>query len=91
VSGNINKVTKQGMHGVILLLHIVEVVSILVDSVLAEYVLQKEESIIVRVLNGRGVIEHSNIRVYHFIISDEKKGGNKYWLISALFVPGDFL
>ena len=64
------------MHGVVLLLHVVEVTGVLINSVIAEHVLEKEEGVVVRVLDGRGIVEDGNIAVNHFVVADEEHGGN---------------
>ena len=42
--GNIWKITEHGVHGVVLLVHIVEVTGVLIDSVGTEEVLEEQES-----------------------------------------------
>ena len=49
------------MHGVVLLLHIIEMASVLVNSVAAKQILKKEEGVVVSILNRWGIIEHTNV------------------------------
>jgi len=59
--GDINEISEKGVHGVVLLLDIVEVLSVLVDAVVTEHVLQKKETIVVSVLDAGGIVEHTNV------------------------------
>lgn len=71
-SGDIGKISEQSVHRVVLFVHIVEVFSILIDSVGAEHVLEQIESIIVLVLERWSIVENTNIGVDHLVISDHK-------------------
>jgi hypothetical protein len=48
--GDINEVSEEGVHGVILLLGIVEVLSMFVNSVASEHVLKEQETVVIGVL-----------------------------------------
>jgi hypothetical protein len=74
--GNIGKITKHCMHWVVLLLHIVKMASVLVNAVATEHVLEKEEWVVVSILDRGSIIEDTNVGVNHLIISDEEKSGN---------------
>lgn len=75
-SSDINKISKKGMHGVVLFLDIIQVFSIFVNSIRAKNVLKQKERVIIWIFDWRGIIENSNIAVNHFIISYEHKGRN---------------
>ena len=60
-SGYIDEVSEQGMHRVVLFLHVVQVLSVLVNAVGTEHVLQKQEGVVVGVLHGGRVVEHSYV------------------------------
>ena len=81
--GNIWKITKKSVHAVILLLNIIEVFSMLVDSEGAKHVFQKEESIVVLMLDARGVVEDSDVRVVHLIITNEHKSWDVHVLVQV--------
>jgi len=49
--------------------------SVLVDSKRTKYVLKKQESVVILVLNARSIIENTDIGVVHFIITNEHKSG----------------
>jgi hypothetical protein len=70
------EVTEESVHSVVLLGNGVQVLSMLVNSVLSENVLEEQESVVVLVLNGWSIIEDSNVGVIHLIISDEEHGWN---------------
>jgi hypothetical protein len=71
------------VHAVILLLNIIEVFSMLVDSEGAKHVFQKEESIVVLMLDARGVVEDSDVRVVHLIITNEHKSWDVHVLVQV--------
>lgn len=48
---------------------------VLVDSKRTKYVLKKQESVVILVLNARSIIENTDVRVVHFIITNEHKSG----------------
>ena len=73
---DINEVTQKSVHRVVLLLDIVEVLSMLVDAVLAEHVLEEEETVVVGILDAGGVVEHTNVGVDHLVVSDEQESGD---------------
>mmetsp|Transcript_119355 Transcript_119355/g.166548 ORF Transcript_119355/g.166548 Transcript_119355/m.166548 type:complete len:385 (-) Transcript_119355:291-1445(-) len=70
---NINEISEKSVHGVVLLLDIVKVLSVLIDAVVTEHILQKKEAIVVSVLDAGGVVEHTNVRVDHLVISNKEK------------------
>jgi len=71
--GDINEISEKSVHRVVLLLDIVKVLSVLVNAVVTEHVLQKKEAIVVSVLNAGGVVEHTNVGVDHLVISNKEK------------------
>jgi hypothetical protein len=71
--GHVGQVTEQRVHGVVLLLDVVEVLSVLVDSVGAEHVLEEQERVVVLVLDAGSVVEDTNVRVVHLVITDEEQ------------------
>jgi hypothetical protein len=71
---HIGQVTEECVHGVVLLLDIVEMLSVLVDSVGAEHVLEEEECVVVLVLDAGGVVEDTDVGVVHLVITDEEEG-----------------
>ena len=81
--GNIWKITKKSVHTVVLLLNIIEVFSMLVDSEGTKHVFQKEESIVVLMLNARSVVEDSNVRVVHLIVTNEHKSWDVHVLVQV--------
>jgi len=58
---DIRKITKESVHRVILLFHVIEVLSMLIDTVRAEHVFKEEECVVVLVFDTRGIVEDSNI------------------------------
>ena len=80
-SSDIWEITEEGVHGVVLLVAVVEVLSMLVDSVGSEHVLQEEETIVILVLDTWSIVEDSDVTVVHLIISDEENG----WDVDSLF------
>ena len=81
--GNIWKITKKSVHTVVLLLDIIKVFSMLVDSEGTKHVFQKEESIVVLMLNARSVVEDSNVRVVHLIVTNEHKSWDVHVLVQV--------
>jgi len=73
---NIGEISEHGMHWVVLLLHIVKVASVFVNAIASEQILKKEEGIVIGIFDGRSIVEDTNIRVNHLVVSDEHKGGN---------------
>jgi len=71
--GDVGEVSKEHVHGVVLLLHVVEMTGVLVNAVVTEHVLEEEEGIVVGILDGGGVIEDSDVGVDHLVVSDEEE------------------
>jgi len=71
--GDINEISEERVHRVILLLGIVEMFSVLVNSVASEHVLKEQETVVVGVLYGRSIVVDNVVGVDHFIITDEHK------------------
>ena len=82
-SGNIWKGTKESVHRVVLLVNIIEMLSILVNSVFAEHVLEEQETVVVIILDTWGIVEDTNVGVDHLIISDEQKSWDINWLLGV--------
>lgn len=70
--GDIDQVTEKGVHGVILLLDIIQVLGVLVNSVGTEDVLEEEEAVVVLVLDRGSVVEHANIAIVHLVVTDHQ-------------------
>jgi hypothetical protein len=83
-SGDINEVSEKSVHRVVLLVHIIQMFSMLIDSVRSEHVLQEKEGVVVLVLDSWGIVEDTNVRVDHLVISDEEKGWDVNSLITVL-------
>ena len=83
-SGDIWEITEESVHGVVLLVAVVEVLSMLIDSVGSEHVLQEEETVVVLVLDTWSIVEDSDVTVVHLIISDEENGWDVDGLIGVL-------
>ena len=60
-SGNINQVSEKSVHGVVLLVDIIEMFSVLVDSVSTEHVLHELESEVILVFDSWSIIEDTNV------------------------------
>lgn len=82
-SGHVWEVAQHGVHGVILLVAIVQVLGVLVDSVRAEHVLQQQEGVEVLVSGGWGIVEHTDVGVIHLIVSDHEQAWDVDWLLSV--------
>jgi len=80
-SGNIWQVTEKSVHGVVLLMDIIEMFSMLVNSVVSEHVLHEGEGIVVLVFDSWSIVEDTNVGVDHLIISDHEKS----WDVDCLF------
>lgn len=90
-SSNIWEISEESVHGVVLLVAVVEVLSMLVDSVGSEHVLQEEETVVVLVLDAWSVVEDTDITIVHLIISDEEDGWDVDSLIGVLGWNGGVL
>jgi len=82
-SGHVWQVSHHGVHRVVLLVDIIEVLSVLVDSVGAEHVLEESKGVEVLILGGRGIVEHSDVGVVHLIISDHEQAWHIDWLLGV--------
>ena len=71
------------MHAIVLFLDIIKVFSMLVNSERAEHMFQQKESVVILMFNAWGVVEDSDVRVVHFIVTHEHEGGNIYILIQV--------
>ena len=70
------------MHGVVLFLAEVNVLSMLVNSVIAEHPLKELEAPIVFILHSRSVIEDADIGIVHLIVTNEEESWSIDWLFS---------
>jgi hypothetical protein len=61
------------VHGTVLLLAIVEMLGVSVDRVISEYSLHQQEPVEIRVFPAWCIIEDTDRRVDHFVISDEEQ------------------
>jgi len=82
-SGNIWKGTEESVHRVVLLVDIIEMLSMFVDSVFAEHVLEEQETVVIFILDTWSIVEDTNVGVDHFIVSDEKKSWDVNWLLGV--------
>jgi len=82
--GDIWEISEESMHRVILLVAVIEVLSMLVNSVRAEHVLQEEETVVILVLDSWSIVEDTNVGVVHLIVSDEEDGWNVDGLLGVL-------
>ncbi len=48
----------------------------LINAIVTEHVLQKKEGVIIGILDGRSIVENTNVAVYHLIVSDEQESGD---------------
>jgi len=71
------------VHAVVLFLNIIQMLGVLVDSERAEHMLEEKESVVVLMLNAWGIVEHTDVRVIHFVITDEHEGGYVDVLVSV--------
>jgi hypothetical protein len=81
--GDIWELSEERVHRVVLLVGIIQVFSMLIDSVGAEHVLEEQEGVEVLVLSRWGIIEDSNVWVDHLIISHEENWWSIDWLVST--------
>lgn len=58
---HVRKISEKGVHRVVLLVGSVEMLSVLLDVVAAEDVLEEEEAVVVSVVEGRSIIEDTNV------------------------------
>ena len=56
--------------------------SMLVDSVVAEHPLEELEAPVVFILHTRSVIEDADVGIVHFIVTDEQQSWGVDWLLS---------
>lgn len=78
--GDINEVREEGVLGMVLLLSVIEVLSVLVNSVRTEDVLEESEGVVVLIVHRGGVVEHSDVGIVHLIVSDkhERRSENSF-------------
>lgn len=72
--GDIRQVAEKGVHRVVLFLDIIEMLSVVLNVVGAEHVLEQIEGIVVLILDRGSIVENSNIRVVHLIVTDHENG-----------------
>lgn len=90
-SGNIRKISKKRVHGVVLLVAVIQMLGMLIDSVGTEHVLKEEERVVVLVLDTWSIVEDTNVGVYHLVISDEEECWDIYSLLSVLDLNASLL
>jgi hypothetical protein len=78
---HIGKFTKNTMSRVVLLLGVVKVLSVLLDIVVADHVLQELEGVVVLVVDGWGIEEDTNVGVVHLVVTHHEER----WRVNALF------
>ena len=79
------KISKHSVHAVVLLLHIIQVLCIFINGETSKHSLQKQEGVEVFMVPVRGVVEDSNVRVDHFIITNEHQSRDEYRLFLLRF------
>ena len=87
-SSNVNQVTEKGVHGVVLFVDIIEMFSVLVDSISTEHVLHELESEVILVFDTWSIIEDTNVGVDHLIISNHEKSWDVDWCLGVLCWDG---
>jgi hypothetical protein len=70
------------VHAVVLFFDIVEMFCVLIDSECAKHVLEKQEGVVVLMFNAGSVVEYTDVRVVHLIITDEHESRYVYTLIT---------
>ena len=92
LSGHIDELTQNSLSGVVLLLSIVKMLSILLDIVVTNHMLQELEGVVVLVARGRGIVEDTNVGVVHLIVTHHEESGNvDAWVGVGLFCGGFIL
>jgi len=82
-SGHIDEFSEEGVHRVVLLLDVVEVLGVLVNSVGTEHVFEQKETVVVGVLDRRGIVEDTSVGVDHLVVTDEHQGGGSEGLVGV--------
>jgi len=78
--GDIDELTKDGLGSVVLLLSVIEVLSVLLDIIISNHVSQKLEGVVVLMVDGRGIIEDTDVGVVHLVITHHEES----WNVDAL-------
>jgi hypothetical protein len=82
----INQITNQRMHWIILLMDIIEMFSMLVNSIVPKHMFQELKGIVVWVFDRGSIIEHTHIGVVHLIISNVEKSWSENGFFSVLLL-----
>ena len=69
------KVTKHGVHRIVLFLHIIKMCCMLVDFILTNHALEHKECVEVLVLPRWCIVENTDRGVEHLIVSDHEQSG----------------
>ena len=69
----IDKVAEQRVHGIVLLLDIIQMGAMLVDLITANHALQHQERVEILMLPARRIIEHSDRRVDHLVVANHEQ------------------
>ena len=80
-SSYIWQISKKWMQWVILFMDIIEMLSILINSVWSKHIFKKQKGIIILMLDWRCVIKYSYIWIVHFIISNHEQSWNVNWSV----------
>ena len=78
--GDIDKIAELGVQCIVLFLRVIKMGSVFVNSVGAHHALEKQERVVVWVLDGWGIVEDTNVGVIHLVVTDHHQG----WAIDAL-------
>ena len=76
LASHIGQVSQEGVSSIVLLLAVIEMLSVLLDVVVTDHVLQKLEGVVVLVVDGWSVEEDTNVGVVHLIITHHEKSGH---------------
>jgi len=64
-------------------MNIVQMTSILINSVLTEQVLEQQEAVIVLVRSAWCIVEDTNIGIDHFVITNKEECWNEDWFLGV--------
>jgi len=71
------------VHRVVLLVSVIQMFSVLIDSVASEHVLHQSEGEVIFMVGSWSVIEDTNVGIDHLVISQHEKGWGIDWSLGA--------
>ena len=83
-ASDIDEISEQGMHGVVLLANVIEVRAVLIDLVLAHHALQHQERVEVFVLPAGCVVEDTDGGVHHLVVADHEQARVEHSLFQVV-------